>query len=437
MSAGGRTNDSADLRRNRDASPPDDISIDLRTLSDPNCNSAVSETDEQHDKKTDQRARELERINEELLAEVAQRMAAEQALDGQMKRFMAIMENFPEVLYVVDPKTYQVEFVNKAFASVLGKNPVGGLCYEEFQGLDAPCAFCTNDIILENRKPYTWEHHNPKVNKDYYITDQIIQWPDGREMRFEVATDVTRARQAETRLEGALRELERSNEDLQQFAYVVSHDLQEPLRKMSSFSELLRKKYGQRIDEKADMYIDYIVDGSARMQEQINDLLQFSRVTGKDPKLQWFSSDSLLEDVLFDLEYAVNESGARIDSSSMPEVFADRALIGHVLQNLIGNAIKFSGGNKPEIVIRGEGRPGDWLFFVKDNGEGIEAEYLEKIFIIFQRLHSRKECPGSGIGLAICKKAVDRHGGRLWVESTPGEGSCFYFTIPKHEEEGG
>ena len=231
-------------------------------------------------------------------------------------------------------------------------------------------------------------------------------------------------------LEVSIAELARSNADLQQFAYVASHDLKEPLRMVASYTQLLARRYKGKLDSDADEFIRYAVDGANRMQWLINDLLAYSRVTVQDKVSEEVDCNSVLEEVLSDLRVAVEESRAVVTRAPLPRVMADRVQLGQLFQNLIGNAIKFHGKEAPQVHVSAERRPGEWLFSVRDNGVGLDPEYAERIFVIFQRLHNREEYPGTGIGLAICKKIVERHGGRIWVVSQTGQGATFHFTLP-------
>lgn len=236
--------------------------------------------------------------------------------------------------------------------------------------------------------------------------------------------------QARQKLEESNRELARSNSDLQQFAYVASHDLQEPLRMVASYTQLLGKRYKGRLDEDADEFIAYAVNGASRMQALIQDLLAFSRVDSQGQRFEPTSVETLLGYALDNLKGAIEEAGAVITHDPLPAVMADERQFLHLLQNLLSNGLKFRGPEPPRIHLSAERRAGEWLFSVRDNGIGIDPQYSERIFVLFQRLHTNAEYPGTGIGLAICKKIVERHGGRIWMDSHSGQGTTFFFTLP-------
>jgi PAS domain S-box-containing protein len=238
---------------------------------------------------------------------------------------------------------------------------------------------------------------------------------------------------AEEELHKLTEELKRSNTDLQQFAYAASHDLQEPLRGIAGFAGLLEKRYKDKLDKKADEFIDLIVSDSKRMQELIRDLLEYSRIETKLKVLKPANCSVVLEEAFYNLRSIVEETGTKLTYDYLPTVMADASQLKSLFQNLMGNAIKFHCQEKPRIHISAEQRGNEWVFSVKDNGIGFEPALAERIFVVFQRLHARQEYPGTGIGLAICKKIVERHGGRIWAESEPGKGSTFYFTLPVQE----
>lgn len=361
--------------------------------------------------------------------DITDQKRAEEAEHRHWQTLTTVLENFPEILYVADPDTYEVLFVNRKFKSLLGCDPVGGLCYEELQGFDAPCDFCTNHIIREKREPYTWDFHNPAFNKDFQITDQIITWPDGRDVRFELAIDITDRKQMQRKLEETMSDLKRSNRELEQFAYVASHDLQEPLRMVSSYTQLLGRRYRDRLDEDANEFIEYAVDGASRMQRLINDLLAYSRIETRGKPPERISMQNVLGRAMVNLRSLVEENCAVVTNDKLPDVMADPTQMVQLLQNLIGNGIKFCAGESPQVHISACRKGSAWQFSVRDNGIGIDPHYKDRIFVIFQRLHGKREYPGTGIGLALCKRIVERHGGSIWFESEPDRGTTFHFTL--------
>jgi light-regulated signal transduction histidine kinase (bacteriophytochrome) len=250
------------------------------------------------------------------------------------------------------------------------------------------------------------------------------------------ATTVSKKELQEARdaLSGRMAELTRSNAELDQFASVVSHDLQEPLRMITAYMHLLQTQYGGKLDKDADEFIGYAVDGTKRMQGLINDLLTYSRVGTRGKEFAPTDCNEVLARALLNLITATKESGARITHDHLPTVLGDEFQLGQLFQNLIDNAIKYHGATPAEIHVGCE-RDGEmWRFAVKDNGIGIDPEYAERIFVIFQRLHTRQEYPGTGVGLAICKKIVERHRGKIWVESELRKGSTFYFSLPINQD---
>jgi PAS domain S-box-containing protein len=243
--------------------------------------------------------------------------------------------------------------------------------------------------------------------------------------------DITERRRAEEALRRAVADLKRSNEELQQFAYVASHDLQEPLRAVASFTQLLSERYKGKLDKDADEFIAFAVGGANRMQTLINDLLSYSRLETRGKPPEPTDSHDALGQALANLGTAIRESVALVTNDELPKVLADEGQLVQLFQNLVGNAIKFHGKEPPRVHVSAALQGREWLFSVRDNGIGIAQEYQERIFSIFQRLHSREEYPGTGIGLALCKRIVERHGGTIRVESEPGSGSTFFFTLPK------
>jgi signal transduction histidine kinase len=248
-----------------------------------------------------------------------------------------------------------------------------------------------------------------------------------------VSREITERQRAEKELKETLGELARSNAELEQFAYVASHDLQEPLRMVSSYVQLLARRYEGKLDTDADEFIGFAVDGAKRMQGLINDLLTYSRVGTKGKPFETTDCNRVLSESLLNLSAATEESGAVITNDNLPTVMADRTQMVQLIQNLVANAIKFRNKDHPCIHVSSEQKNGTWVFSVSDNGIGIDSEYYDRIFAIFQRLHGKTEYPGTGIGLSVCKRIVERHGGQIWVDSEFGKGSRFYFTMPATE----
>ncbi len=249
----------------------------------------------------------------------------------------------------------------------------------------------------------------------------------------QLQQDISGRNRAQQELTRKLEELARSNADLEQFAYVASHDLQEPLRMVISYTQLLARRYQGKLDASADEFIGFAVDGASRMQHLIQDLLSYSRLTTRGKSLQSTETGAACNAALENLQESIENSNARVSVGSLPTVLADATQLVQLFQNLIGNAIKYCNERRPEIRVDARPNGNEWVFSVQDNGIGIEPQYFERIFQMFQRLHTRKDYSGTGIGLAICRKIAERHGGKIWVESHPGQGSTFLFTIPRAE----
>jgi PAS domain S-box-containing protein len=290
------------------------------------------------------------------------------------------------------------------------------------------------DHALKDQRPFTREERIVRPDgeiRELFVWGKVVADDEGRPSRMlGVAQDITDVRRAERELAARARDLERSNADLEQFAYVASHDLQEPLRMVASYVQLLSRRYRGKLDKDADEFIAFAVDGATRMQNLIRDLLTYSRVTRLAGPMEIVDTGQALLASLVNLKVAVEESGAHIAYDSLPPVRGDATALIALFQNLVGNAVKFRAGRTPEVRIDAARRADEWIFSVKDNGIGFDPQYAERVFVIFQRLNTRDKYEGTGIGLAICKKIVERHGGRIWVETKPGEGSTFFFSIP-------
>ncbi|MCX9009575.1 MAG: ATP-binding protein [Candidatus Methanoperedens sp.] len=246
----------------------------------------------------------------------------------------------------------------------------------------------------------------------------------------ELQTEITEREKVEEKLKQTLEELERSNKELEQFAYIASHDLQEPLRMVSGFTQIIERRYRGRLDKSADEFITYIIDGTTRMQRMIEDLLAYSRVGTRGKPFEPTYLEEVLGQAVANLKVAIEQSNAVVTHDPLPTVIADPTQMVQLFQNLISNAIKFKREEQPHVHISAKMQGNEWIFPVRDNGIGISPEFLGRLFQLFQREHTTREYPGTGIGLAVCKRIVERHGGRIWVESVQGKGSTFYFTIP-------
>jgi signal transduction histidine kinase len=269
---------------------------------------------------------------------------------------------------------------------------------------------------------------------DYVLKDGLARLPEVIRRALREKTERGLRRRVEEDLALKIAELSRSNDDLEQFAYVASHDLQEPLRMVAAYTQLLAERYRGKLDENADKFIGYASEGAERMQVLIHDLLAFSRV-GRKEVCESVDCNAVMKDVLQALAAAIQESGAAFSHEGLPAVWMDRTQVAQVFQNLIGNALKFRGKEPPVVSVQAEKVDQLWQFCVSDNGIGIAPEYAENIFVVFQRLHGRSEYPGNGIGLAICKKIVEHNGGKIWVESQAGSGSSFKFTLPSRSRD--
>ncbi|MEN6518086.1 MAG: MEDS domain-containing protein [Methanospirillum sp.] len=361
---------------------------------------------------------------------------AEEALQESEGRFRSLFASMNEgvavheLVYDADgrPVDYRIVDANPAFeknTSIPVERATGALA-SRLYGVEEPPFFEIYRRVAETGEPTSFTEYFAPLDRHFRIS--VVSTKPGTFAT--IFQDVTEIRRAEAALQEFAAELQRSNEDLERFAYVASHDLQEPLRSIISFSQLLERRYRGRLDEDGNDYIDFIVEGGTRMQAQIKDLLALSRVatTGRTPEAT--DAGAVLGEVLRDLTGTIEASGAAIEVGPMPVVMADQAQLGQVFANLIGNALKYRRADVPPHVRIAAERTGHlWQFTVTDNGIGIDPEYHDRVFVIFQRLHTREEYDGTGIGLAIVKRIVERHGGRIRVESAPGEGSTFFFTM--------
>ena len=381
--------------------------------------------------------------------DVTERREAERELREAEARFRKLVERIPAVTYIEDVDEGELStsllYVSPQIETMFGYSPDEWMATPElFVRLLHPED--RERVLAEDKRteatgePFRMEYRQfTRDGRVVWIRDEavLVRDEDGKPLYWlGVQLDVTERKRTEKELAELVEELRRSNAELEQFAYVASHDLQEPLRMMASYTQLLARRYKGNLGDDADEFIGHVVDGAHRMQAVINDLLQYSRVGKRGGSLTPTDAEAAFEAARANLRAAIGESGAQVTSEGLPTVMGDRTQLVQLFQNLIGNAIKFRSEDPPRVHVEAERRDGEWLFAVRDNGIGIEPQYAGRIFMIFQRLHSRTEYPGTGIGLAICKKIVERHGGELWVESVPGEGSTFRFTLRALEKRG-
>lgn len=385
------------------------------------------------------RTSELREMNEQLEEEIAERTRAEEQIRLISGRLEFLLSSNPAVIYTaaVDDN-FSTTFVTRNVVEMLG--------YMPRELIDAP-GFWKNHIHPEDLRRLSpelarfFEHGRHKMEYRFKSKDGRYLWihdeaqliSDESGKPFEIIgfiMDITDRKRAEEELKKMADELARSNTDLKQFAYVASHDLQEPLRVITGFLNILARRYQNKLDAKADEFIGYSIDGVKRMQMLIKDLLEYSQVGKKVKEFTLTESAAALDQAIANLRVSIEETGAQITCNALPVVAADSSELIRLFQNLIGNAIKFRGDKAPRVHISAIQKDCKWIFSVSDSGIGIDPSHAERIFAIFQRLHTRSEYPGTGIGLAICKKIVELHGGRIWIESEVGKGSTFYFTIP-------
>ncbi|MCS6977047.1 MAG: PAS domain-containing protein [Gemmatales bacterium] len=377
-----------------------------------------------------------------LIGQFCERKHAEEALRDSEALFHSLVETLPLNILRKDLQGRFI-FANQLFCKNLGKplNEILGRTDYDFFPRELAEKYRADDRrVLATQKVFEdiEAHVTPAGDKLYVHVLKAPVWDAaGKVIGVQVIFwDETARKVAEEKLQQTLAELARSNRELELFAYVASHDLQEPLRMVSSYCQLLQRRYKDKLDEDANEFISYAVDGALRMQTLINDLLAYSRVGTRGKPLVPTSSESALIKAMNNLKLAIEESGAEITHDPLPMVVGDTVQLTQLFQNLLGNALKFRGQEPPRISVGAERQGAFWKFWVQDNGIGIDPADFDRIFIIFQRLHSRDEYPGTGIGLAICKKIVERHGGKIWVESAKGQGAKFLFTLPAAEGSG-
>ena len=369
------------------------------------------------------------------MKDITERKLTERALQESESKYRQIVELAEEGIWVIDGNA-RTTYANRAMARMLGYSELEMFGRSLFDFMEAGEKQKALDNV-ERRKQGISEKHEfkfkTKDGKDiwtYMSTNPVMDEKGNLLSCCALVYNITDRKKSDQQMLQLTEDLKRSNQELEQFAYVASHDLQEPLRAVTSYTQLLAQRYQGNLDAKADKYINHIVDGATRMQQLINDLLAYSRLGTQGKKFELADCNAAVQQSLRNLQIAIAEKKAVIACDEMPTVMADESQLVQLFQNLIANSIKFCRQDIPLIDIAARRRENEWLFYVRDNGIGIDPEYADRIFIIFQRLHGRREYPGTGIGLAMCKRIVERHGGRIWVESQEGKGATFCFTIP-------
>ncbi len=372
-----------------------------------------------------------------MVMDITERKRAEDVLRVSKERYYNLFNTIDEGYCIIEmifdaqgrPADYRFLEVNTAFEKQTGLHEAEGKLMRELApDLEAHWFEIYGKIALTG-EPARFVNEARALNRWYDVYAYRVGRPEDRQVAI-LFNDITERKKAEGQLKQINEELHRSNTDLQQFAHVASHDLREPLRAINGFMELLQQQYKDKLDEKAIEYINYATAGAKRMDDLLTGLLAYSRIQTKGQKKATISAQAAFNAAVTNLRASITESKAAITSDTLPSVEADGVQFTQLFQNLIGNAIKFRTDKKPQIHVGCKRQENAWQFWVRDNGIGIDPQNHERIFDIFRQLHPRDKYPGFGVGLAICKRIVERHGGKIWVESQLGKGTTFYFTIP-------
>lgn len=389
--------------------------------------------------------KDIDKTKEQLIDELAEmrlRIAELEAGKTELKQseelFRILFHSSPIGIYIVQDGRFR--FLGHQFARITGYNE------DELIGISSLNLVLPEDrnAVRENAvkmlkgersSGYEFRIITKRAETKWVMETVAPVFYQRRRATLGNLVDITERKQTEKELKQIMAEMTCSNTELEQFAHVVSHDLQEPLRMVSSYTQLLARRYHDKLDGDADEFIAYAVDGANRMQVLLSDLLDYSRVGTRGKPFKVIYCEDVFDQAMANMKLAIEESGAVVSHDPLPIIMADEGQLVQLFQNLIGNAVKFRNQEPPRIHVSAEKRRNEWVFSVRDNGIGIDPQHAQSIFEIFRRLHTREEYPGTGMGLAICKKIVERHGGQIWVQSQSGEGSTFYFIIRATEGE--
>lgn len=373
-----------------------------------------------------------------LIEDINEEKISRRELDEVERRFEAVFNSSPSGI-IITRNQGEILHTNPAFAEMLGYHPQDLIGKDVFQFTYEPDQQDTLKMVnlLNSGQISEYDLEKRYVRRDgntfWAKTWVSLMERNGKDViRVAIVENIDRRKKAEQKLEEKNKELMEINQELEHFAYVASHDLQEPLRTVASFIQILEKRYGHLLDEDGQQFMMFVVEGAKRMQSLIRDLLEYSRINRFNTDYEKVDLNEVFQTVNRGLKEKIDSTDAVILAENLPSIQGNKIQLTQIFQNLIDNAIKFRGDKKPEIIISVKELPSKWEISVRDNGIGISQEYFQRIFIIFQRLHTHEEYSGTGIGLALCKKIIERHGGEIWLDSVPGQGTNFTFTIAKN-----
>ncbi len=361
-------------------------------------------------------------------------------LNNERKQLLSIFDSINAAIYVVDTTTYDLLFINRYMREMLDIETIDGKCYTVLMGFSCPCDFCTKNLLAEDpEKTYRWEFFSKHLSRHFMVHDRIIKWSDGRDVKFSMALDISDRKEAEQKIQEFARELEQSNQDLNDFAYIASHDLKEPLRGIHNYASFLIEDYEDKLDAEGGRMLRTLTTLTKRLEALIESLLEYSRVGRLDLSFHETDLNTLVRDVIETLKIRLEEQGVDVRvPRPLPNLYCDTTRIQEVYRNFISNAMKYNDKEEKwiEIGYTEYDTVSAPVLYVRDNGIGIREKHRDAVFKIFKRLHARDKFDGgTGAGLTIVKKIIERHNGRIWIESVPGEGTTFYFTIEGKKRE--